>query len=313
MNNNQKKGSGAARRRSLIGSSLSDRCYWQFLTPALALYSLVFVVPTLFGLWVSFSRWSGPGTEMTFVGLRNYYRLWLNDAFRSSFYNTLVLVLLGGALVFLIVFAAMAVLREAKGRAFIRSVVFLPIVISPIAVGTALGFVLNPDGTLNNLLDLVNLEQFKQAWLAPENIFKCIVLGFVWSTAGLYVAILMAAVDSIPKSIYEDARLAGASRWQQFRDITLPLSWDALSVAAVIWVINSMKVFEIVLAFTGTAGTPPMEARTLAFQQYLALGSLYGAPDMGFGSAIGFAIMAFTVVLVVLIRRVMRRERLEIA
>ncbi|MFI7005341.1 carbohydrate ABC transporter permease [Streptomyces sp. NPDC050145] len=290
-----------------------ERAFWRFLTPALALYTALFVVPSLYGVWVSLYRWPGPGSEMTWRGLKNYTALLHNEAFLSSFWNTLVLAVGGGGAVFAVTFLAMTVLRQLKGRAFIRAVVFLPMIISAIAVGAAIGFLLNPDGAVNDILAVLGIDGLP--WLGPDLVFRCIIAGLVWSSTGFYIALMMSAVDAIPPHLYEDAHLSGATKWEQFRYITLPLTWDVFSVAAVLWVVNSLKVFEIVLAFTtgGTPGNPPLEARTVAVQQYISIAGGTTVPDLGQGAAMGVVVVLITAVLILLIRRLTRRDRVELS
>ncbi|NRQ33656.1 sugar ABC transporter permease [Nonomuraea sp. NN258] len=289
-----------------------ERAFWPFLLPALIAYTALFVAPSLFGFWVSLNAWSGPGSEMTWRGLDNYLALLGNDAFRTSFANTFVMAVAGGALVFGFTFLSMVVLRHIKGRAFIRSVMFLPMIISMIAVGAAIGFLLNPEGVVNTLLTGLGLDP--QPWLGPDLVFRCIVGGLVWSSTGFYVALMMSAADSIPAHIYEDAQLIGATRWEQFRHITLPLTWDVFAVSAVLWVVNSLKIFEIVLAFTtaGTPGSPPLQARTVAVQQFsLVAGG--GVPELGSAAAMGVVVLLVTAVLIALTRRITRRDRVELS
>jgi raffinose/stachyose/melibiose transport system permease protein len=249
---------------------------------------------------------------MTWHGLGNYLELARSEAFRTSFVNTFVLAFGGGVLVFGFTFLSMMVLRQARGRAFIRSVIFLPMIISVIAVGVAIGFLLNPDGAVNTVLGWVGVEA--RPWLGPDMVFKCIVAGLVWSSTGFYVALMMSAADSIPPHLYEDAKLVGATKWEQFRHITLPLTWDVFAVSAVLWVVNSLKVFEIVIAFTtaGTPASPPIQARTVAVQQYASVAG-NGVPELGSGAAMGVVILIVTAVLIVLTRRVTRRERVELS
>src|SRR5690606_17444088 len=101
-----------------------------------------------------------------------------------------LLVFGGGALIFAIVFFMLVGLRHMKFAGFARSVVFVPVIISPIAIGVAIGFLLNPQGGVNELLALLNLEQFRQSWLAPDMVFKMIILATVWSVSGFYLAII---------------------------------------------------------------------------------------------------------------------------
>lgn len=296
--------SGLGRARS--------RIYWPFVAPALGLYVVVFVLPSLASVVISLTRWGGLGSALTWDGLGNYIGLAGDSAFQESFLNTLVLIVAGGAVVFVVAFAAMMVLRRMRGRGFIRSVIFVPYILSPIAIGVAVGFLFNPQGAIDALLRSVGLGRFALAWLEPDIIFKLIIAGFVWSVSGFYVSLMMTGVDSIPPELYEAADLAGASRWQQFREITFPLTRDVLSTAAVLWVINGVKVFEMVIAFTGTAGTPAIEARTVAVQQYLTVtGGQSGTPELGYASAMGVVMFALTGVLVLLVSRLLRAEVYE--
>lgn len=291
-----------------------DTLFGRFAAPAITTMTLVVAVPSLFTVFLSFTDWRGLGSPMSAAGLRNYAALWYSDTFRTAMINTFVLVLGGGVAIFAIVFLMLIGLRQMRGAAFARSVVFVPMIVSPIAIGVALGFLLNPNGAVNDLLGSIGLEELQRAWLAPDMVFQMIVLGLIWSMSGYYLAIVATGVDQIPPYLYEEAQLAGATRWQQFWMITLPLSWEAASVAVVLWLISGMKTFEIVIAFVGTQGAPPLQARTAAVQQFLATtGGRDGTPQLGAAAAIGIAIFVFTAVFVVLARRLLRRDAVEVA
>lgn len=289
-----------------------DRVLVPFLAPAIALMTLVLVFPSAFTVLLAMVDWRGPGAPLKWVGIDNYTSLWTSRAFRASFINTLVLVFVGGVGIFAAAFLSLMSMRGMRGRGFIRSVIFVPYIISPIAIGAALGFLLNPQGGLNTFLKTIGLEGLQRAWLAPDMIFQMIVIGLVWSVTGFYIAIVASGTDQIPPYLYEEAELVGASRWQQFWVITVPLSWESVSVAATLWIISGMKTFEIVIAFVGSQSSPPLQARTAAVQQYLATtGGPEGIPQLGRAAAVGIAIFAVTVVLVLILQRLMRRERIE--
>ncbi|MEZ2372645.1 carbohydrate ABC transporter permease [Arthrobacter sp. RCC_34] len=282
-----------------------------FIWPAVLVYTILFVLPAVYGAAVSFFDWKGLGTDATFRGFDNYIFILTDEAFRLSFVNTIVLAVVGGLFVFFIAFCCMAVLRQMGGRGFIRSVVYLPNIISPIAIGAALSFALDSQGALNQIISWVGLPP--QAWLGPDLVFRCIIAGLAWSAAGFYVILLMSAVDAIPNDLYEAASLEGVTKLQAFRMITIPLSWDVFATCAVLWVIGSLKVFEIVLAFTGSANSAvPLTARTVAIQQYLAFNDPSGLPRLGVVSAIGVVMFGLSLILVWLTRRLTKREALEL-
>lgn len=284
----------------------------RFSSPALIFMAVVMAAPSIFSLILSLTNWQGFGTEMSWVGLQNYESLWQSDVFRTALVNTFILAFVGGALIFIIVFFSLMGLRHMRGAEFARAVVFVPIIISPVAIGVALGFLLNPAGGVNQLLEFLSLEGLRHSWLAPDNIFKMVVLGTVWSVSGYYLAIVATGVDAIPEHLYEEAYLAGASKWQQFWLITMPLSLQSISVAVVLWIIAGMKTFEMVIALVGAQGSPPVQARTAAVQQYLATGG-EGTPRLGQAAAIGIVIFILTTLFIILARRGFGRERVELA
>jgi raffinose/stachyose/melibiose transport system permease protein len=303
-----------ADRQASTDATGIDRLALPFLVPAVVMMTITLVIPSVFTAIISLTSWSGPGDEVLWVGLRNYIGLWASDAFRSSFVNTAVLLIVGGILVFTVVFASLIALRGMRGGAFIRSVVFVPVIISPIAIGVAFGFLLNPNGGFNQILEALSLDALRRAWLSPDVVFQVIIVGLVWSVSGYYLAIVATGVDQIPAHLYEEAELAGATRTQQFRLITIPLSWESLSVAIVLWIISSMKTFEIVIAFVGSQGVPPIQARTASVQQYLATtGGPDGSPQLAYASAIGMVLFLLTSVLVMLVRRLLQRDKVELS
>ncbi|MEV4515213.1 sugar ABC transporter permease [Dactylosporangium sp. NPDC049525] len=288
------------------------RLYWPFLAPALTLYLAFVIGPAISGVWISLHSWRGAGDEMKWVGLANYRRLWSDDIFRTSFLNSLEILTICGVAVFAIAFIMTVVLREMRGRYAIRSLLFFPYIVSPIAIGVGLGLLLDPQGLANASLRAVGLDMLARPWLAPEHLFSTILIGIVWVSTGFYVVILMAGVDRIPKYFYEDAELAGANQWQRFRHVTLPLSWDVVSVAAVLWVINSMKIFEFIYAFVGTGDSPNPDTRTVPIQQFIVTtGGRSPAYLLGYGCAMGVVLVAAIAMFVVLLRRVMRRDTIQ--
>lgn len=288
------------------------RIFLPFVGPALLVYLALFIAPASVGVYVSFQRWRGTGDPMEPVGFDNYTRLLHDDVFKTAFVNTLKIVFLCGIGIFVLAFAITVLLRHTKGRKTLRTLVFLPYIISPIAIGVALGLLLAPNGLVNATLRAVGLESLATNWLSPDNLFRTIMAGIVWVTTGFYVILLTAGVDRIPPYFYEDSELAGANEFQKFWHVTLPLTWDIISVAAVLWVISSIKIFEFIYAFTGTGDSPPVSSRTLTIQQFLvSTGGRTPSFELGYACAMGVVMVVLVVLLVTLLRRVMRRDSIE--
>ena len=120
----------------------------------------------------------------------------------------------------------------------------------------------------------------------------------------------MAAVDRIPPYLYEDADIAGATPWQKFRNVTLPLTWDVIGVAGVLWTISAIKIFELVFVLAGPGTySPPIEAWTLGLYVFDRSFGTAGSPEYGMACAAAVVMIALVSVLVVALRRLMRRNR----
>ncbi|PZQ91603.1 MAG: sugar ABC transporter permease [Leifsonia xyli] len=282
-----------------------------FVFPAVALFLLVLIGPIVFSVGVSLFQWNGL-TSPEWRGLRNYEILFRDPTFIRSLINTLVILFVGGAIIFVVGFFFASFIRTMRGRNFIRAVLFFPFVASPIALSIVWGVLFQYRGIVNNMLADFGIAPIE--WLSQENIFKMAVIGTVWVSGGLYVTILLAGMDQIPRSYYEVADLEGANAFQRFRYVTLPLSWDVASVAAILWTIEALKLFDFLFAFGGATSTmPPVEIWNSALFVY---GQTFGdqVPSYRFGYASASAVVMLVLfgIIIVLLRRVMRRDPIEL-
>ncbi|MGO1052585.1 carbohydrate ABC transporter permease [Crossiella sp. CA198] len=291
-----------ARRRRQI--------FWPFLLPALLLYLVFFIGPTIASVWISFHRWDGV-SEMKPRGFDNYLVL-LDDAiFLTSFTNTMLILVGVGVTTFAVSFAFTMVLREMRGRKFVRSVLFFPYIVAPLVLSILWGFLFSSDGLVNKAWQAI-LGGTGPNWIA-DHLFLIVAIGLVWINTGFYTTVIMAGVDQIPTELYEDCSLAGANAWQRFRFVTLPLSWDVVATAAVIWTISSLKIFEFIYAFGGTSNDMPTPGiwNSALFVYGQTFGGRVPAYQFGYASAAAVATLAVVIVLVVLLRRLMRREAVQ--
>ncbi|MCR6490369.1 sugar ABC transporter permease [Amycolatopsis sp. OK19-0408] len=305
-----------AETRTAGGAHLrrKKRLFWPFAAPALTLYLAFLVLPTLATVVLSFTSWAGAGDTPQPNGVTNYTRMWASDSFQYAFRNTLVYVFLGGIGTFALAFLFTMVLRDMRGGKIVRAILFFPNIVAPVALGMFLGFVFKyqpgKQGLANYVLEHIGADAAK--FLAPANVTGVVTASLIWASSGFYITILMAAVDRIPPYLYEDAELGGASPWQKFRNITLPMTWDVVGVAGVLWTINALKIFELVFVLAGP-GTyaPPNQAWTLGIYVFDRTFGSNGTPDFGAACACAVAMIALVSVLVVLLRRVMRRDALQ--
>lgn len=287
------------------------RLYVPFVLPALALYLIFVIGPTAAALWISFHRWDGI-SPMEWNGLGNYTALLDDSTFRTALGNTLLILVVAGVAIFAISFALTMIVREMRFRSLVRSVLFFPHIVSAIVLSIVWGFLFQHNGVVNTLLDKV-FGTGPVPWLNADNLFTMILIGTVWLSTGLYVTIILAGVDRIPPYFYDDALLAGASALQRLRHVTLPLSWDVISVAAIFWTISSLKIFEFIYAFGGTTNDlpPPAVWNSALFVYGESFGGRSPSYLFGYASASAILMLALFAILIVVLRRLLRRDPVE--
>jgi ABC-type sugar transport system permease subunit len=284
-----------------------------FLLPASLLYGIFFLLPAVQAFRYSFYSWSGFSDSETFIGLGNYAEILGDKIFWLSLKNTLLILLVGGIIVFLLAFVLTVALNSGiKGKKFFRSMIFLPNIIATIALTTLWAYIYNPTfGLIKVTAEALGLEKISQIlWTAPDKIFWSVLVAMIWIQAGYYLILIMAGVDKIPKEYYEAAQLEGATQFQMFRKITITLIWDVLSVAIVLYSIGALKVFEFPYAFNGQS-VPP-ELYTVGIYLYImGFGKRIPIYRLGYATAIGVMLLLTVILIVIILRRVLRRDVIE--
>ena len=266
------------------------RRYTLFIVPALVVVGAVIVFPWLFTLWMSAFEWK-IGTVAHFVGFENYAKLVTNQRFIESvvhtFYFTLLAVI---APLILGTIAALIFHREFPFRGVLRGVFVMPMMATPVAVALVWTMMFHPQqGVLNYLLSLVGLPP--SLWVySPQLAIPSLVLVEVWHWTPLVMLIVLGGLAVLPVEPYESARLDGASEWQLFRFITLPLVAPFLVVAAVIRTIDALKTFDTIYVITG--GGPGTASETINLYLYLQAFAFYNI-----GNASAVVVVFFVIVL----------------
>jgi ABC-type sugar transport system permease subunit len=286
-----------------------------FLAPALIVYLLVVILPGLQAFNLSLFDWSGFGNNARFIGLDNFQAIPADPVYRLALINNVLLAVVGGVGVFSFAFLALTVFPgRGRGRGFVRAIVFLPQVVPLIALSVLWTFVYNYDfGLLNGLFRLLGLEGLgSTVWMGPDLIEWAVLIALVWTYAGFYTILLMAAADRLPPDLFEAAEVEGAGRLQVFRQVTLPLIWNVLAIGVVLWIVDAMNQFDFVFAVGSTTGQPRQEIWTLPiyiFQQ--AFGERIPVFRLGYATAMAVSLVALIVILIVVVRRVLRRPVVE--
>ncbi len=286
-----------------------------FLLPALILYGVFVLFPYVQAFYISLTNWSGVSPDMPFVGFENYAELLTESRFLDALLRNgqLLIVLPLGAITVALLFAALFTQGGTGifGSGFYRVVYFFPQVISLVIVGILFQYVYNPRyGLLNETLNLFGLEAVTRPWLADSaTILWAIAFVFIWSAVGFYMVIFIASMQSIPTSFYEAAVLDGASRWRQFRDITLPLMWETIRTALIYISIQALDMFVLVQVMTGGAATAASrQAEVVAVYMYVQAFTL---SEWGKASAVGVLLLLITLLFSIVVMRLTRRETYE--
>lgn len=276
-----------------------------FMAPALIVLTVFFVYPIGLTLYYSFTDFTGVG-QPEFAGLKNYDRI----LSRSRYPEALKITLIFTVLVVTIqttagLFIAAMLQRLPAVRNFARAALFTPAMMSFVIVGYIWQFIYSPyNGGLNAILTSVGLEHLTRGWLGdPSTALVAIAIAHVWMFTGYTTAIFLAGFANIPGDIDEAGRLDGASSWQRFRHLELPLLAPSLTINVMLSTIGTLKTFE--LPFIMTRGGPDGATRTFSLE---IIENLFGAYKFGFASALSI-VMLVIVIVVAFIQNKYLRER----
>ena len=275
--------------------------FWLFIAPWLAGFCAFTLVPLALSIATSLTRWDIL-TPPRFVGLGNYLNLFSDAKAWGALRNTLYYTLVGvPATLFFGLGVAVLVAQPLRGMEFLRTLYYLPMVLSGVASALLWKWILNPVfGILNHLLLRFHLPAL--GWLTDPFWAKpAIVLYRSWYIGGTMM-IFLAALRAIPVVFYEAARVDGAGGWQRFRHITLPLLTPAVSFVTITGVINSLQIFTEVYVMIGTTAND--ETRPLLHYIWL---NAFGYHRMGYASALAW--LLFTAILLITLAQ-LRLQRL---
>jgi raffinose/stachyose/melibiose transport system permease protein len=259
-----------------------------FLLPVLILFSAFFIYPLAYVIATSFSKWNGFTTPQ-FIGFENYRYLFSDENFRRSLRNNIVWAgVLGFIQVPLACIMAMILSRRPKGWKFLRTVYFLPNVISQVALAMMWSAIYNAqNGVLNALLTFVGLGHLTNNWLGNmDTAFAAVIFQQVFYI-GYFMIVILASRLSIPESYYEAAELDGANILQQEFHITIPMLKPILITTITLALAYGMRHFESTFLMTG--GGPAHSTSVMGIMLYTDMQAL----RYGEGNAIGATLVIF--------------------
>ncbi|HVX08428.1 sugar ABC transporter permease [Humibacter sp.] len=284
-----------------------------FVVPITVLFVLFVGWPILFAIYLSFTRWSGFGSP-TVIGVDNYTRMFTDPVAAIAFWNTILFAVVTTVLQTVIPMIIAVLLSNVwRGLSVVvRTILFIPGIISFVVSGVLWKLIYDPNlGTLNNLLKSIGLGSWQQHWLSdPALVMPSIIVVSLWGAVGMNMLIFFAGIQGVDPTYYEAAQVDGATRWQQFRYVTVPSLRVVTAIVLSLNLMNGFKVFDLI--YVMTAGGPNHASEVFGTYLYsLAFGSTAGSiPQLGYGSAFSVIVMLLcgvaVLVQIVLSRRASR-------
>lgn len=275
--------------------------------PALALFAVFIFYPLLQGVKISFTNWDGYSQQYAWVGLEKYKLMFSDKKVIQTIQNTFIYGLGSTILQNLLGLAyALFLDQKLRGKGLVRTVVYLPVIISPLIMGYISYFFFQYDGgALNDAMQLFGKDAVD--WLSNgSRAVWIIALVNTYQYMGIAMIIYLAGLQSISKSYYEAASIDGAGWWFRFKSITLPLLMPAITINVVLNIIGGLKLFDVIVAMTN--GGPGYASQSLSTMMY----NLYFArQDAGYAAALGNLMFAIICVISMTALVLLRRKEVD--
>jgi len=278
-----------------------------FILPALLFFAAFLVYPLLHTVYLSLTEWAGFDLKkITFVGFDNFKLIppdWIFwKSLRNTFYfvvgTTVFLNLLGLAL-------ALFLNNSARFTRLVRTLVFIPVLLSPVIVGVMWSRIFDPFGALNQILESLGLIKTPIFWLGDRRMALLSIIGAtVWQWVGYDMILYLTGLQQIPEELYEAAMIDGANRWHLFRRVTLPLLKGVATMVILLNLIGGVRIFDIV--YVMTKGGPNHNTEVLATHLYEVA---FWFNKMGYASVIAVIILAISLVFAYFRSRLMSEEK----
>ncbi|CAB4569883.1 unannotated protein [freshwater metagenome] len=305
-----RKGTGTRSPKPVQSSTklkrIHDRRFALMILPALLIYALFYLYPTLSNLRYAFTEWDGL-LEPRFIGFENFTRTATNDdIFRKVLGNNIEFSFL--VIIFQTAFSlifAIFLLKNTRTSIALRTLYFFPTILSSVSVALVWMFIYEPNlGALNTLLRGVGLDSLALSWLGSETItLRAIAFTQVWFHTGQMMVVYIAGLQQIPQELYEAAEVDGASRWQQFKSVTWPMALPTTAVVLAYTTIQSFRAFDLIYTMTG--GGPNNSTNILVTLIYQ---SAFGEYRFGYAASLSVYLVVFILLLTWVQRRILRTK-----
>ncbi|WP_024347905.1 carbohydrate ABC transporter permease [Lacrimispora indolis] len=264
-----------------------------FYIPAVILFLVFVIYPFVQGIRLSFTNWNGYSQTMKYVGFKNYARLFQDANVKTALVNTLIYGVMSTLIQNILGLGyALFLNTKFKGRSLVRTIIYMPVMIAPLIMGYIMYFFFQYDGgAVNDILTALHMEPVDLLVHSGTAIWIIVLVNSL-QFVGVAMVIYLAGLQNVPNMYYEAAMIDGATFWERFKHITVPLLMPAISSSAILNLIGGLKLFDLVMALTsGGPGFSTHSLSTLVTNQY------FSAQSAGYASAIG--IFSFLLIMII--------------
>jgi ABC-type sugar transport system permease subunit len=244
-------------------------------------------------LYYSFTDWNGLSNEYNFIGINNYVNLIGDERFINSVFITIkfLVIVVFFVNILAILFAVLLNNSLRKFNNFFKTVFFVPVVISQIAIAFTWRNIYSYNGILNFFLKGVGFENLQMGWLTNTNVVLiCVAIVEIWRVMGFHMVIIFASLQTIPNELYEAGKIDGCTPWQEFKSITFPLMMHGVTISIIMSTMGGFKQYALVKVLTD--GGPLHSTETIA---YNIIDRAYSFSMQGYASAIAIVMLLIIV------------------
>lgn len=278
-----------------------------FVLPAFLIYTILMIVPILGAFALSFTDWNGISSTYNFSGFKNYLEMFEDKRLHNAILVTVKITITVAVSVNVIgLFVAVLLNKARRFTNALRSVFFLPYVISTVAISFIWLSILSYTGVLNSILGSLGLDFIIDDYIGnTKNALRSICIIEIWRTMGFHMVLYLASIQTVPEELYEACTVDGGSSWQKFIYVTLPLIVPGATVSVIMSVMTEMKQYDIVKVITN--GGPGYSTESIS---YNIVTQAFGNNMLGYSSAI--AVFLFVVIAAISIIQLKISSKLEV-
>lgn len=271
---------------------------FSFLAPSLILFLFIILVPLVRGVQYTFTNWDGLMPKLNYVGLKNYITVIHDKDLIQPICNTILFTLVTVVAINVIGLAvAMAVNKEFKGVNIIKSIIFIPLVVSLVLVSPMWMYVYS---------DFFSLLGWKSPLIDKKTSMLGLCIMSIWRESGLAMMIYLAGLKNIPTEINEAAIIDGANFWQRFRNVTVPFLAPAFTYCIPLWLAAGLRMYDY--SFVATSGGPQHSTETMAYYIY---SYLFPYNKVGYGQTVAVLYLIVCIILSNVVTRTLRKREFE--